>query len=139
MRRILENRLEARVVSLIESGFARRIEVSVRPEQVQDKEDEKAEKKKIRAPFPFLEAREKVFKTMSRHEEEAKTRREDELLWETERRENVVEESKERSVFSKGQGCADDEDQEPKEHALPEPGQKAQGCQRDNDRSRVKG
>jgi len=104
MRRIIENRLEERVVSLIESGIAHGVEVAVGPEQVQDKENEKAEKKRIRAPFLFLKTRKKVLKTISRHEEKAKSRREKELLGETERRENAVEESKERSVFSKGQG-----------------------------------
>jgi len=104
MRRIIKNRLEVRVVSLIESGIAHRIEVAVRPEKVQDKENKKAEKKMIRAPFLFLKTKKKVFKTISRQKEKAKSRREKELFGETERRENVVEESKERSVFSKGQG-----------------------------------
>jgi len=104
MRRVVENRLEARVISPIERGFDHRVEVAVGPEQVQEKENEKAEKNKIRAPFPFLKTMKKVFKPVGRHEDKAKSRREKELLGETERRENAVEESKERSVFSKGQG-----------------------------------
>lgn len=80
MRRIIENRLEARVISPIERGFDHRIEVAVGPEQVQKKENEKAEKNKIRAPFPFLKTIKKVFKPMSRHEEKAKSGRKDELL-----------------------------------------------------------
>jgi len=139
MRRVVENRLEARVISPIERGFDHRVEVAVGPEEVQEKENEKAEKNKIRAPFPFLKTMKKVFKPVGRHEEKAESGRKDELFGETEHGEDVVEESEKRCVFSEGQDCARDEDHEPKEHSLPAPGQEAEACQRENDHSWVKG
>jgi len=72
-RWIFEKGLEVRVIRLVHSGFANRIEVAVCPEQVKGDENKQSERKKICAPLPFLETGEEVFQTISRHKEKAET------------------------------------------------------------------